>query len=210
MNLEELKTQITEILGICKDVPEEFRARCFEILLGAAIQQHRRSDLPDKDKEDKREETDRQEGTTDDDESEKNTASLTELPGNVKAFLRKKALTKDVLEKVIMIEDGELHFIREPNHKNAARGQNEWALLIALKNAVMGGNFTVDPEEVRSTTQDKGFYDKKNFASKFKTEKYAEYYKGKMEPQGAAQGLSQTGETALAELIKALAAQDPA
>jgi hypothetical protein len=105
-----------------------------------------------------------------------------------------------------MMEDDEFHFIKEPSHKNNARGQNEWALLTALKSAIVGEAFTADPEVVRSVVQEKGYYDKGNFAKIFKREPYSKYYKGTMEAQGEAQGLTKEGETALAALIKSLGA----
>ena len=196
MNFEELKAQIAEIVGICKDVPEEFRARCFEILLGAALQQHKKPERddaedkrPDKDSDDNRE-----------------TQKPLVIPGSVKAFLRRQGLTDDVLEKLVMIDGEEFHWIKEPSHKNARKGQNEWAILLALRNALLGKTLSVDPEDVRSAAQDKGYYDTGNFAKNFKQDPYQTWYKGEMVAQGAAQTLSKEGEAALAELIKTLTA----
>jgi hypothetical protein len=199
MNFEELKTQIAEIVSICSGVPEEFRARCFEILLAAAIQQHKRPERKDDAAHNKADDH----LDEPDDEDEKPTPWT--IPGHVKAFLRRQELSDGLLEKLVMLDGEELHWLKEPTHKNVRKGQSEWALLLALKSALLGKTaLSVDPEDVRSAAQDKGYYDKGNFAKNFKQDPYQTWYKGEMVPQGAAQTLSKEGEAALAELIKAL------
>jgi hypothetical protein len=200
MKLDELKSQITEIVTICRDVPDEFRARCFEMLLGALLEspKARAPDPPPNrsDKDEREEQSSRR--------NEDQTPTWLPIPGVVKAFFRKYDLPESLLTEVVMVDGEELHFLKEPGHTNTRKGQNEWALLLALKNALLGKTFTADPEAVRSTAQDKGFYDKANFATNFKKDPYQSWYKGSMVPQGAAQTLSKDGEAALAELLKAL------
>jgi len=70
-----------------------------------------------------------------------------------------------------------LHCIKEPSHGQAARGQIEWALLLALKNGILNNSLKADPEEVRSMVQDKGYYDSANFSANFRKPKYANYFK---------------------------------
>ena len=85
-----------------------------------------------------------------------------------------------------------------------ARGQIEWALLLALKNGIEKNSISVDPEDVRSVCIAKGFYDKKNFATNFKKEGNAKYFSGPMVPQGASQQLSTDGQTELGKLLETL------
>jgi hypothetical protein len=77
--------------------------------------------------------------------------------------------------------------------------------LLSLKSGILNNSLKVDPEEVRSMVQEKGFYDSANYATNFKKPKYAALFRAALEPQGESQSLSADGETALAELIKSLA-----
>lgn len=118
--------------------------------------------------------------------------------------MQRTGVTDDELERVLMVEDGEVHFVREPSHGIVAKGQIEWALLLALKQAILENEFSADPEDVRSICQDKGYYDKKNFATNFKKATTASYFKNPLEPQGARQTLTPEGQTALGQLVKRL------
>jgi hypothetical protein len=97
-----------------------------------------------------------------------------------------------------------VHFIREPAHGKITKGQMEWALLLSLKQAILQNEFSTDPEDLRSICQDKGFYDKANFAATFKRPPYDGYFKQPLQPQGPRQTLSNDGQAALAELIRSL------
>jgi hypothetical protein len=106
-----------------------------------------------------------------------------------------------------MIEGGEVHFVQEPRGVPNAVGQIQWALLLALRSALTGGAFEVDPEAVRSICIDKGLYDRANFATIFKRPANAALFRGEMVPQGQARPLSDEGEHRLAEIISTLAPQ---
>jgi hypothetical protein len=121
--------------------------------------------------------------------------------------MQRTGVTRDDLEKVILFEDGEVHFVREPVHGTVAKGQMEWALLLALKNALLNNEFSTDPEDLRSVCQEKGFYDRANFAAIFRRDPYAAYFRTPLQAQGPRQALSNEGQTALGELLKALALQ---
>jgi len=200
MKYEDLKQEIQEIAAIAQSVPEALRERCFEILLNNVLARetpHRPIDeRKDKEKE-KRDE--------DPDKNKRDPSHLSPR-GEVKAFMRRRDVTQEQLESLVMIEDGEVHFIKEPSHREAKKGQNEWALLLALKNALLNNAFKADPEEVRSIAQEKGYYNAANFANYFKGDKYGTYFKEVLKSQGAAQPLAPEGEKALAELIKSLTA----
>lgn len=114
-------------------------------------------------------------------------------------------MTAADLAQILIYEDNEVHFVQEPTTQKIARGQIEWALLLALKNGITTNNLSVDPESVRSICQEKGFYDKTNFSNYFKSPKNAALFQGPMEPQGQAQKLSPEGQKALGKLINELA-----
>ena len=194
MNYEKFKTEIKEIAEISQSVPQPFREKCFEVLLTHLIginqptPPKKEDATPLKDKFTNRE-----------------TPSALRVPANVMAFMRRTSVTQQELEAIVMVVDGELHFIKEPSHGQAAKGQNEWALLVALKNGILNNNLVADPEEVRSIVQAKGFYDNANFATNFRKPKYARLFRNALEPQGTAQPISRDGEQELAALIKSLA-----
>jgi hypothetical protein len=156
----------------------------------------------DENKEKEREKEKRDEDT----DNNKRDSSNLNLRGEVKAFMRRRDVTQEQMESLVMIEDGEVHFIKEPSHGEAKKGQNEWALLLALKNALLNNTFKADPEDVRSIAQEKGYYNPANFANYFKGDKYGAYFKEVLKSQGPAQPLTPEGEKALAELIKSLTA----
>lgn len=191
MDYKHLKEEIKEIVEIAASVPEAFREKCFELLLnnllsGKATKGHA---MPSPE-------------TAPPPPASSQGVSL---PAYVKAFMRRKGITQDQIESIVMLEGGDLHFLKEPAHGQAAKGQADWALLLALKNGILNNTLKVDPEEVRSMVQEKGFYDSANFAANFKKPKYAALFRAAIEPQGEPQPLSTEGETALAELIKTLA-----
>jgi hypothetical protein len=201
VNFESLKKEIVEIAEIAEKVPESFREKCFELLLNHLLQTSAKGTS----------------GSTQNNapaaqhaaDADTSTAkinangSLT-LPAGIKAFMRRATVSQEEIESVVMIDDGEFHFIKQPSHSNVSKGQNEWALLLALKNGIVSGSLVVDAEAVRSVVQDQGFYDKANFAKNFKSAKYSSWYRDSIEAQGSPVGLSAEGETQLAALIKSL------
>lgn len=201
MDYDKLKLEIKAIAEIANEAPEPFRARAFELLLqhllDSAGHQHKGGHH-------KKEEPTQPPG-----EAAPRTGDGSQtlaLPAQVKVFLQKTGVTQDELKRVIMVEDGEVHFIREPTTQKIARGQIEWALLLALRNGILTNNLAVDPESVRSICQEKGFYDRPNFSTNFKAEKNAALFSGPMEAQGAPQKLSSEGQQELGRVIKALIA----
>lgn len=189
MSYEKLKKEIKEISEIAASVPEAFKEKCFEILLNHVLSGEGGKVSPKKDEKEK---------------EDKSETSNIEVPSHVKAFMRRREISQEQIDSLVMLDGEDLHFIKEPSHNEASRGQNDWALLLALKNGILNNSLKADPEDVRSLVQDKGYYNSKNFSTNFKKEKYAAHFKGAMEAQGSAQALSQDGEKALAELIVSL------
>jgi len=192
MIYDKLKEEIKEIGKISATVPEAFRDKCFEVLLNhllSGLTEVTPPKAPPK---------------TNTNETPPVKPGNIAFPSHVKALMRKKDVTQEQIEALVMIEGDEFHFIKEPEHGQAAKGQIDWALLLALKNGIQNNTIKVDPEDVRSMVQEKGFYDSANFAGTFKKAKYASLFRGVLERQGEAQALSTEGETALASLIKEL------
>ena len=179
MSYENLKKEIKEISVIAASVPEAFREKCFEVLLNHVLAGEESKTPPKVDKKD----IDRHKHPVD-----------TALPSHVKAFMRRRDISQEQIDALVMLDGEDLHFIKEPSHNEASRGQNEWALLLALKNGILHNTLKADPEDVRSLVQEKGYYNAANYSTNFKKAKYAAYFKETLEPQGSAQALSQDDE----------------
>lgn len=198
MDFKQLKSSITEIADIASSVPEQFREKCFETLLSALLSEG---------KPIQKEHDESKERQTDDDSHEKPPAGSVPLKAQLRVFLRKTKVTEEELNKVVLFEDGEVHFIQQPPAKNNTQGQLEWSLLLALKNAILKNSFETDPEEIRSKCIDMGVYDKANFAANFKKDKFTKLFKGSLVAQGKAVALSPNGQEALGNLVKAIAGE---
>lgn len=199
MTYDELKSSVKEISEIAASVPEKFRDKCFELLLANLLKNESGSQA-DKGKDD----TDKGKLDVKDDKGAKSSIPMTT---QLRLLMKKTGVTTEELEKLIMYDSSDVHFIKEPHDVGIAKGQNEWALLLALKNAIVNDSLTTDPEDVRSLCQEKGFYDKANFATNFKSAKYAKLFKSALVPQGAAEPLSSEGQDELGKLIKRLASE---
>jgi hypothetical protein len=191
LDYEKLKIEIKAIAEIANGVPQAFQERCFEVLL-----QHLLAgggsprDDPPPDEENNG--------------GGPGGSATIPQPSQVKVFLNKTKLSMDDLAKVVMWEDQQVHFLKEPTTNKIARGQIEWSLLLGLKSGIESNSFSVDPESVRSICQEKGFYDAANFSKNFKSAKNAALFQGEMDSQGESQRLSSDGQEALAKLIKSL------
>ncbi len=196
MDFKQLKSSIKDISDVASSVPEQFREKCFEILLDALLA----GEEPPR-----QENTDPKDPAKKEKHGEKPATVAVPLNAQVRVFLRKNGITEEELNKIVLVEGDEVHFVHTPKSKSNAQGQLEWSLLLALKNAILKNSFEADPEEVRSRCIDVGFYDKGNFATNFKTEKFKRLFKTTLVPQGQAVALTPGGQQALGELVKALA-----
>jgi hypothetical protein len=190
MDYKKLREDVREIEKIASELPEGLREKCFELLLQRRLDEVAPARPRDEDEVKK--------------EKERKPGELP-IPAKVRALMQRTGVSEEALGAVLLYEDGEVHFVREPRPKKVARGQIEWALLLALKSAMLGKGLVVDPEDVRSVCVDKGFYDKANFAAYFKTKKNAALFRGLVEPQGEARPLTSEGEETLGDLVKRLA-----
>jgi hypothetical protein len=198
MDYEQLKTAVNEIAGIAASVPEQFRDKCFELLLSSLLGQDHPTDKVDKNISTEKE------AETSTDEAEPPKGTKIPMTTQLRLLMKKTGVTAQELDKVLMYDDGEVHFVREPHDTAISTGQIEWSLLLALKNAILKDSITTDPEDVRSICQEKGFYDKANFATNFKSARSVKLFKAPLVPQGDAQPLSSDGQDALGRLVKRL------
>ena len=199
MDFSTLKAEIKEIADIASEVPERFRDKCFEVLLANLLSPSEAAPASAQKQKPK-------DGTTTEAEKRQEQAeSNIPTPSQIRVLMSKTGVVADDIGKMLFVEDGEVHFVREPSHTTVSKGQIEWALLLALKSGLLNNILSADPEEVRSVCQDKGFYDKGNFATNFKGAKAKKLFKNLMEPQGDPQTLTADGQEALGTLIKSLA-----
>jgi hypothetical protein len=208
MDYSALKDEIRQIAEIAGSVPEQFRDKCFEVLLNRLLNENApQPGLPQA--------TITPPAPTTSPTPATSSASATStepakgagaipVKAQLRVFMQRTNVTIDELQRLLIVEDDDVHFVREPTHGKVARGQMEWALLLALKNAVLANEFSADPEDVRSMCQAKGFYDRANFAAIFKRQPGAGYFREPLEPQGPRQTLTNEGQNALGELVKNL------
>jgi hypothetical protein len=197
MQFDALKEQIREISAISATVPEEFRQKCFELLMSHLLTANgiapssvalppawtASAPLPIT--------------------SSFGYSGAPPMTALLAAFMKKMGLTHEQFGRVIGYLHGNVVFYREPAAERTAQVQMEWALLLALKNAIVKGAFAVDAEEVRLVCQEKGVFDRRNFYTTFR--RHGDYFRAAPEPNGRAQPLSSKGHAALGALIKLLA-----
>lgn len=192
MNHENLKIQIKEILEIATGVPTNLQEKCFEILLNRLIldQFGGSENLV----------------TQHIDETSAYTIEAHRFSGPMLDFMRQTEITGKDIFNILTVDDGEVHFTSEPDTKQKTQGVIQWALLLALRNALVSekGELRVDPEELRSICQANGYYDAPNFAKTLKSRNNVHLFGGRLEPQGDARKLSSKGEHKLGELIRKL------
>lgn len=212
MDYTKLKDEISEISKIAQGVPDEFRSKCFEILLTRLVEAE--SKVASSSKHSARAAGARDGGgETPPDGSDANTtnaagkADREALPiqAQVRVWMQRTGVTREELDAVLMYAEGDVHFIKEPHGIKVAVGQLQWALLLALRNGILHNNMSIDAEAVRSICQEKGFYDTANFAANFKRNAGSVLFRGVLEPQGEAQSLTNEGQGELAKVIRTLA-----
>jgi hypothetical protein len=202
MDFDKLRAGMQGIVELVRDVPDEFKSRAFDALLSALLDESKAVQPPPSPA-----------GVAGAAPApvvapaEPADSPSLPTPAQVKVLMQQTSLTREELAKVVTVVEGEVHFLREPDHGKLAQGQGEWALLLALKAALEGGALAADPEAVRSICQEKGFYDRANFAKNFASPKYAAWFKAPLESQGEPQPLSNEGRKALADLLRKLGSQ---
>jgi hypothetical protein len=198
MDYAKLKDSVKEIAEIAASVPEQFRDKCFELLLTNLLRDGDDTTGGDKGKKEERKSPE---------DEPKPKGDGIPITTQLRVLMKKTDVTKDEIDKILLYDKKEVHFIKEPHTKGITTGQMEWALLLALKNAIENDSLATDPEELRSVCQDKGYYDKTNFSGVLKQERNAKLFRKALVKQGPAEPLSSDGQDALGELIKRLATE---
>ncbi len=203
MDYDQLKANVKEIAEIAASVPEPFRDKCFELLLVSLL----REEGSERMQKETQSAPPTPLPTTPPAASEgvRTGSGTIPMKAQLRLLMKKTDVTPEEVERVVMYDNGEVHFVKEPHDVGIAAGQMEWALLLALKNTILKDSMSADPEDVRSVCQAKGFYDKANFAAIFKKPKYTKLFKSALVPQGPAEPLSSEGQDALGKLIERLA-----
>jgi hypothetical protein len=148
-----LETKIKEIVKICEAIPADYRTKCFEYLLENTVLQTEK--IIEKKKE---------EPTA----GEKISISI-----DVRAFLSQYGVDSDVIEKLFLMEKGEIRTRYKITTTKKSVAQIQVALLLALENTLMNPNrkFEFSSEEVRQRCIDFQCYDIANFSANFKNKK---------------------------------------
>lgn len=198
MDYSKLKIEIVEIANIATSVPEPFRAKCFEILLTHLLAPISKVDEPAA-----------PQSPSEGEISKKSDAAVPltapiSLSASVRAFMKKTGITEEELGKAFYHENDEFHFLIEPSPATVRRGAIEWALLLAARNGILSNNFEVDPEDVRSMCQEKGYYDPTNFWKAFQSSKNKGLFNGALKSQGDARKLTAAGQEELAKVLREL------
>jgi hypothetical protein len=200
MDYAQLKDSVKEIAEIAASVPEQFRDKCFELLLTNLLRENDGDGTTGDDKNKKEERKSPEDET-------KPKGDGVPITTQLRVLMKKTDVTKEEIDKILLYDNKAVHFIKEPSTKGVTTGQMEWALLLALKNAIENDSLATDPEELRSVCQDKGYYDKTNFSGVLKQERNAKLFRKALVKQGPAEPLSSDGQDALGELIKRLATE---
>jgi hypothetical protein len=147
MDFKQLKTGIKEISEIASSAPEPFRNKCFEVLLTSLLAEQAGVGKKDEKKKDD------DDGGGKDDSTKPPAGSSVPMNSQLHLLLKKTGLTEEELNKVVMVENGEVHFVQEPHPGKIREGQLEWSLLMSLKNTILKNAMEADPEEIRSNSR---------------------------------------------------------
>jgi hypothetical protein len=179
--------QLKQIADLANGVPPEYRAKCFELLLSHAL-----GSLP----------------TPDAGGGPKApvppslpiTAKPFVLPIDVKAFLSQYTLDEAILWKLFLVEGKEIRPIYHLKTTKKATVQIQYALLMALENALTTGEFKVEIEALRTRCTEQKSYDSVNFMTILKNNQNNFKSVNKDEPLV----LSPEGKSGLADVIEEL------
>ncbi len=179
--------ELKEIVELVNTVPDEYRPKCFELLLNHALSQ-----LPV--------------STAAPPTTVMHTPASTPLskpfilPIDVKAFLTQYGLDESLLWKFFLVEDSEIRPIYQLKAAKKAAAEIQHALMMCLETAISTGQFQVAIESLRTRCQDQKCYDLPNFMKNINYK--ANLFKAILEDQPLI--LSPEGKSELAELLEKL------
>src|SRR6266571_5385673 len=142
---------------IAEKVPDKFQEKCFEILFQSFIAGRSPSQAPP--------EADK--AAAKDEASPKPSAEFV-VPIDVRAFLQQNNVPEESLPKLFLMQGTDVRPTYKIKTTKKAKAQIQIALLTALENALRGGKFEFDTENIRQRCKDLRCYDSPNFVSIFK------------------------------------------
>jgi hypothetical protein len=181
------KEELKKIVELVETVPQEYRQKCFEILLSHSLQATTSTSLPLLPS-----------GSVSSQVTIPSKAFV--LPIDVKAFLGQYGLEEPLLWKFYFIEGDQVRPIYRLSTRKKAVAQIQHALMLSLENAIATGQFQVDVEVLRSRCQDQKCYDRPNFMKNIKAN--ANLFKTVAGDQPMS--LSPDGKSTLADLLEQL------
>ena len=153
MDYSEVKKELKELVRLCDELPENYRAKCFEVLLKKALDERRGTPTKGEDPA----------------SSGGGAGVLKPLKYQVEveAYLLDFDLGLDSIRNVLAVADGgaQAQVRRNPPSGTKANQQIDWSLLLALRNLVQEGKLVFRPAEVRQTCIDKGCFDQSNWSA---------------------------------------------
>jgi hypothetical protein len=209
--MEDLKKEVKKILEITKDCPENLQQTCFEILLRDFLESRKRDERTIK------ESTGATSKTSKQIQAEKETMTtpkatagqgsdltISELHLKARKFIEKYKISIEQLNQIFYKEgDKILPLFDDLKTTRTSESQIRVALLIALVNALLSGEFEANVEEVRAQCQARKSYDTNNWSNNFQHNAslfdFVKFNKGVKIVR-----LSETGKKELADLIEEL------
>jgi hypothetical protein len=181
--------QLKQITELTNGVPQEYKAKCFELLLAHALQT---LNIPNG-------------GVISKQSATPPAAPALNpkpflLPIDVKAFLSQYKLNEAKLWKLFFVDGADVRSIYQLKTTKKATIQIHYALLMALENALSKGDFQVDIEALRTKCVEQKSYDKINFMTTLKSNQ--KLFKSVEKEQPLI--LSPDGKSDLADLIEEL------
>jgi hypothetical protein len=181
--------ELQKIVELANSVPEEYRQKCFELLLSNALQTKQLiAPTPPAGK-----------ANTEPPAPPKDQQPFI-LPIDVKAFLSQYGLGESVLWKFFLKEGKEIRPIYQLKAVKKAAAQIQHALMLSLENAIINGQFQVEIEALRTRCVDEKCYDASNFTKNIKDD--VKLFKSISNDQPLV--LSPDGKSELAELLEQL------
>jgi len=182
------KEELQSIVELANSVPEEYRQKCFELLLNHTLISTVK--------------------TIEKTQEETHVPKLLQdspdqsfiLPIDVKAFLSQYSVSEAALWKLFLIEGGQARPIYKLRTTEKSRAQIQHALLMSLEAALFTGEFRIDIEALRSRCKDQKCYDPANFSANIKSN--SSLFKSVSTDQPLS--LSPDGKSELADIIEEL------
>lgn len=181
--------ELKKIVELANTVPDEYRQKCFELLLSVALGY---STKPP------------EVVVSEPSGGDKTTPPPKPfvLPIDVKAFLTQYGLDESLLHKFFLLEGTEIRPTYELQTTKKAKAQIQHALMMALETALSTGQFQVERQSLRNRCNEQRCYDASNFITHIKAKEHLFKSVAKDEPLS----LSPEGKSELADLLEQLKA----